>query len=96
MPVEEYEVVVNVSDEIAGDDVPSLIAESSRYLAYADQTDTFGYGGRVYEAVVYNGDETEYQVGLKFTAPIASDEDRERFLDEMDMLAHVNEIVRLK
>lgn len=93
MPVKAFEVIVGVSNEVASRQ-NEAIAEASRYLAYADQTDTFGYGGRVFEIDVYDGEgrEMDWGVGIQFTAPIATPEDEERFLSEMEQLAHVESV----
>lgn len=94
----DFEAIVGVSAEVAGDE-QTAIAEASRYLAYGDQTDTFGYGGRVFEVDVYGGlssGANDWGVGLKFSAPIGSDNDLKAFMDEMAMLAHVESVERLK
>lgn len=101
---EAFEVIVSVSSDVAeSEDV--AIAEASRYLAYADQTDTFGGTGRVFETHVYGGptlgegrsvppehqrdfERNDWGISLHFTAGVANDKERERFFDELDMLAH--------
>lgn len=99
MPEVDFEVIVGVSSEVAQDE-QTAIAEASRYLAYADQTDTFGYNGRVFAVDVYGGKNYEdevldYGVGLSFSTVIVDDDDLKSFMDEMAMLAHVETVERL-
>lgn len=90
MPTVAYEVIIGISNEVAHRQ-NEAIAEASRYLAYADQSDTFGYNGRVFEVNVYGGEgrEMDWGIGLKFTAPVGLLPDKARFEAELDQLAHV-------
>lgn len=88
MPTEEYEVIVSVSEDVTDRDI--VIANASQYLAYADQTDTFGYSGSIVDV-----DVRDSAVALKFLAIIENDGARERFLSEMEQLARVTESTQL-
>jgi hypothetical protein len=108
MPKEAFEVIVgqsgNKSEQVA-------IASAAQYLAYADQTDTFGYSGDVFDVNVYDGptsgadtessgepetaSEFDYGIGLCFAATIENDDALKRFMDEMTQLAHVESVGRV-
>lgn len=91
MPTEAFEVIVSVNSEISDEDV--AIAEAAKYLAYADQTDTFGYSGNVVSVTVYGDD--DLSVGLQFVTTIINEQDRGAFLDEMESLAWVETVEEL-
>jgi len=91
--IREYEVTVSVAhaDDNVMKQEHAIIAEAARYLAYADQTDTFGYGAEVTHADVLEydtGDDTDH-VYIRFRAPIPGVDLIERFNDELRQLAHV-------
>jgi len=93
MPTQGFEVIVSQDGEQLED---TAVANASKYLAYADQTDTFGYSGDVFETNVYGGDEgQDYGIGLCFAAPIANDAALKLFMDEMTQLAHVESVERV-
>lgn len=92
MPREAFEVIVGVSGE-AGSELVAAVA-AGRYLAYADQTDTFGYLSEIVHVSVtgpsdHSADAGDYGVLIQFTAPIENDEARERFFYELDQLSRV-------
>lgn len=93
MPTEAFEVIVSQSGEMNQN---VAIANAAKYLAYADQTDTFGYGGDVFDVNMYGGSETQdYGIGLCFMASVENDDALKRFMDEMTTLAHVESVERL-
>lgn len=94
MPTEAFEVIVSQSGEMNQN---VAIANAAKYLAYADQTDTFGYSGDVFDVNMYGGptQEQDYGIGLCFMAPVPSDDDLKAFMDEMTTLAHVESVERL-
>ena len=75
----------------------SIIANAARYLAYADQTDTFGYHGNVTHVHVmgYTNDDGSKNVYMRFRVPIPGPDYMEEFEDELDALAHVRAYVML-
>jgi hypothetical protein len=87
MTVKAYEVIVSVDSNVSEKEV--AIAHASQYLAYADQTDTFGYSGDVFDTHVYGG---SLAVGLQFSAPFENDDAVKRFMDEMTTLARVESV----
>lgn len=93
MPKEAFEVIVgqpgDKSEQVA-------IAAASQYLAYCDQTDSFGYHGDVFDVNVYDGDEgRDYGIGLCFATVVENDDDLKRFMDEMATLAKVESVERV-
>lgn len=95
-----YEVVVEVSDDST--DKHRAIAEASRYLAYADQSDTFNpmdsdlYGVDVNGGTVDGSAEYDWRIGLTFAATLPSDDDVKRFMDEMASLSRVKTVEELR
>jgi hypothetical protein len=93
MPVESFEVIVSQSGE---KNESVAIAAASQYLAYCDQTGTFGYRGDVFDVNVYGGDGgQDYGIALFFTAPVENDDQLKRFMDEMVRLSHVESVERV-
>lgn len=93
MPVEAFEVIVS---QDGSQSEKNAVANASKYLAYADQTDTFGYHGDVFDVNVYDGDGgRDYGIGLCFAAPINGDDHLKGFMSEMVTLAHVESVERV-
>ena len=90
MPLEGFEVIVGVAEGIADSTV--AIAHASQYLAYADRTDTYGYHGDTFDVNVYG---EGHAIGLCFAAPLPSDDDLKRFMDEMAQLSKVESVERV-
>jgi hypothetical protein len=107
MPMVEFEIIVGVSSERAFSE-ELAIAEASRYLAYSDQTDTFGHRASIFQVNTYDGpssgadadasgkpeaaSELDWGIGLHFDAPITSDDQLKSFMDELASLAHVESV----
>ncbi len=92
MPTEAFEVIVSQPGEMSED---VAVASAAKYLAYCDQTDTYGYHGDTFDVNVYGGGETQdYGIGLCFAAPLPHDGELERFMDEMEMLSRVESTTR--
>lgn len=90
MTLRSFEVIVGVSDTKV-DSRDAAIAEAARYLAYADQTDVVGIGS-IYDTVVYGVPPGSWGIGLHITGTIVDEKDEERFLQEMENLAHVEAV----
>lgn len=101
MPVKAFEVIVSrdgqMSEQVA-------IASASKYLAFADASDTYGYLGDVIDVNVYGGhnegsaptdtgplnsDERDYGIGLVFAVVITSEQEMDRFTTQLEDLAYV-------
>lgn len=101
MPVKAFEVIVSrngqMSEQVA-------IASASKYLSYADTSDTYGYLGDIIEINVYGGhnegsglsdtgplnsDERDYGIGLVFAVVITSEQEMDRFTRQLEDLAYV-------
>ena len=93
MPLEGFEVIVGVAEGIADSKV--AIAHASQYLAYADRTDTYGYHGDTFDVNVYGRGTGPFGIGLCFAAPLPSDDDLKRFMDEMAQLSKVESVERI-
>lgn len=89
MPVATFKVTVESS--VAGEQ--NAIAEASRYLAYADQSDLFGYHGSVDNVAATMQKSGTWIVAIEFTATVAAESDVEQFLDECNLLARVENAV---
>lgn len=92
----QYGLTVSVpSDEEASLQSNSVIANAAKYLAYADQTDTFGYHGNVVHAdkMKTMNDDGSSNVYMRILVPIPGDDYRKEFEDELDGLAHVRSYV---
>jgi len=89
----EYDITVSVPHEDDGTlkQEHSIIAEASKYLAYADQTDTFGYSAAVTHANVltYKTDDDTDHVYMRFLVPLPGIDSIEEFNEELERLAHV-------
>ena len=94
MPTEAFEVIVSQSGEMNQN---VAVANASKYLAYADRTDTFGYDGDVFDVNMYGGptQEQDYGIGLCFAATIVNDDELKAFMDEMTQLAKVESVERV-
>lgn len=84
MPVRQFEVVVSTD----GSNEWKSVAQASQYLAYADQTDTFGYLADII-GVDYSAEQET--VSLEFEAPHPSEDEMHQFMDEMVALSRVEE-----
>jgi len=101
MPVKAFEVIVSrngqMSEQVA-------IASASKYLSYADTSDTYGYLGDIIEINVYGGHsggsdstdtgplnsvEQDYGIGLVFAVVITSEQEMDRFTRQLEDLAYV-------
>ena len=94
----EYEMTVSVPAPDEGTmQNDSIIANAAKYLAYADQTDTFGYHGYVTHAHVmgYTNDDESANVYMRIRVPIPGPDYMQEFEDELDALAHVRAYVML-
>jgi hypothetical protein len=92
----QYGLTVSVpSDEGESLQSNSVIANAAKYLAYADQTDTFGYHGNVVHAhkMKTMNDDGSSNVYMRILVPIPGDDYRQEFEDELDRLAHVRSYV---
>lgn len=85
-----YEVTVGVPTN-PNDEVLAAAA-ASRWLAYADQTDTFGYLADIKDVEPYTNDVEVCAVAITFTAPFPSDDDVKAFMDEMAHLSRVETV----
>jgi len=91
--VQAFEVIVSQNGEQSES---NAVANASKYLAYGDQTDTFGLWGDVFDVNVYGGEDGEdYGIGLCFAAPIVNDSELKSFMDEMVVLAKVESVERV-
>jgi len=87
MPRESFEVIVGVSSDSCRKE-NNAIAEASRYLAYADQTDSYGYDA--------DSDETlDWGIGIHFETVIENEKHLRAFLNEMSQLAKVESVERV-
>jgi hypothetical protein len=94
MPTAKFAVEVSVRDTVGDSNSPSkCTADASKYLAYADQTDTFGYHGAIESVTCTKKHRNAYgSVLITFSAPVAQEEDIECFLDECETLARVETV----
>jgi hypothetical protein len=86
MPTVAYEVIVsqsgNQSENVA-------VANASKWLAYADTTNTIGYAN-IFDVNVYGGESSQdYGIGLCIATPIGSLSDKARFEREVENLSKV-------
>lgn len=88
---ETYEIMVEVLDCI---DKETAIATASAYLAYGDQTETFGYAPTIDSVRVHSDGDGPTAVTITTTLTIASDTDRKRFMDELARLSKVVSVER--
>jgi len=101
MPVKAFEVIVSrdgqMSEQVA-------IASASKYLSYADASDTYGYLGDIIDINVYGGHSDgsglsdtgplnsvgrDYGIGLVFAVVITSEQEMDRFTRQLEDLAYV-------
>lgn len=82
MPRKTFEADVRVDDPV---DAQLAIAAASRYLTYADQTDTFGYHGEVKDVLTTLEDEG-WTIRFTFEVMLGP-KDEERFRNEVDRLS---------
>jgi hypothetical protein len=86
MPTVAYEVIVSQS---ANQSKNNAVANAAKYLSYADQTDTVGYHGDVFDVNVYGRGEFDWGVGICVAFPVASPQDKAEFESEMELIAKV-------
>jgi hypothetical protein len=93
-----FAVTVSVNDEIGDLNERGLVvADASAYLAYADRTDTFGYLGTLEGVTCHRKHNHAYEAAtLTFKAPVPSDDDLKRFMDEMAELSRVMSVERVQ
>lgn len=84
MPTATFKTTVSVSGESKGPGQVA-VANCASYLAYADQTDTFGYHGKVYDLVM----PTPMTVKIWWEAPVANRDEIQKVADEMSRLSRV-------
>lgn len=86
MPTARFSVTVT-SQEFTSNEA---LADVGRYLAYADQTDLFGYHGSIdnTSAELHDG---IWHIDITFSAPVAREEDIQLFLRECETLARVED-----
>jgi hypothetical protein len=91
MPTAKFVVKVSVRERIGDSNSTAMCAaDASKYLAYADQTDLFGYHGAVENVTCNKKHRNAYgSVLITFKAPIAQESDIRNFLDECEKLARV-------
>lgn len=82
MRTAKFTTVVKSRDE--DNTAPTAIANCSAYLAYADQTDTFGYYGVVDSVSMENGN-----VVFKWQAPVSREHQLNQVEEEMNILSRV-------
>lgn len=78
---------VRLTDPEERSDFALMAADAAQYLAYADQTDTFGYRASLNDVSPYEGD-----IMLTFEAPITSDVEKRKFVNEMERLSRVQHV----
>lgn len=88
MPMETFKIAV--VNKRQGEPENIVVADAMQYLAYADQTDTVGYHGRV-----DNVDVDLARVRFTISEPIPSDDELKRFMDEMATLSRVERVERV-
>lgn len=99
MPVEKFNVIIT---QAGSQTENKAVANASKYLAYADQTDTFGYSGDIIDINVYGGDYPigngsvqDFKIEICFAATIINDNDLKKFMDEMVTLSKVESVERV-
>lgn len=88
--MKQITAVVEVLDCV---DEQTAIATASAYLAYADQTDTFGYNPTIHQTRVFQDGDGPVAVEFTFDANLPSDDDVKRFMDEM---AHLSKVMSVE
>jgi hypothetical protein len=91
MPTAKFVVEISVREEVGeSNERGQCTADASKYLAYADRTDLFGYHGAVENVTCNRKHNYAYDsVSIEFAAPVAQESDISDFLDECDTLARV-------
>jgi hypothetical protein len=75
----------------------AAVASASSYLAYADQSDTFGYNPTLLDLTYWERPDETGVVDITFKTPfLPSEEDRQRFKNEMDRLSRVLTLERVR
>ena len=82
MPLARFTTTVIAQDDDGT--AEQHIANCAKYLAYADQTDTFGYHGHVRQTT-YQGD----SVRFRWKAPVVSNKELNKIREEMERLSRV-------
>lgn len=86
MPTVVYDVTVKSTQSASN----AALAESGQYLAYADQTDSFGYHGDLIDTAVRLHDR-EWYVTLTFETVVSSTEGKAAFEQELKNLSRVED-----
>jgi hypothetical protein len=99
MPLRKFEASVKVRDgHVTNTDRDTVVAEASRYLAYGDQSDVFGYNGAIEEVTVFEPiDSTgEQTVAITFQAMVPyGGEAMHKMTQQMDQLSRVQSFIEL-
>lgn len=84
MPAQAYTVTVRTR----ADGSNEALAEAGQYLAYADQTDSFGYLGKILdtESRLEDG---QWYIAITFETIISSVEEKAAFKRELETLSRV-------
>lgn len=82
MPVANFKTELTAKES---DNRTMAVANAARYLAYSDQTDSFGYHGNIHD-ISYDGD----VVTLWWESVVVSPEELEAVNEEMKILTRVN------
>lgn len=93
MPQQRFEVVVVAREN--PDSKEMAIANCSKYLAYGDQTDTFGYHAAIRSVDIEPKPslvDAAERVVFTFDAPITNDSELKAFMDEMASLPRVESV----
>lgn len=86
MPTAEFKTAASCPSVPSRESAEVVVAEVSSYLSYCDQSDTFGYHGRVTEVEVAPSNDS---VVFYWSAPVASEQDIQQVNDEIEQLSHV-------
>lgn len=91
MPTARFVVEVSVSDRVGDTNSTSMVAaDAAKYLAYADQTDLFGYHASIEDVTCNKRYRNAYgSAFVEFAIPVAHKSDIEMFLSECERLARV-------
>jgi len=84
MPLARFTTTIVTQGDDDSAEPQKHIANCAKHLAYADQTDTFGYHGHVWHTN-YQGD----SVRFRWKAPVVSDQELEALAEEMENLSRV-------
>lgn len=91
MPREMFSIVVGT---LAKADEQVAIADASAYLAFADQTDTFGYSPDIKTVKVYRDEDGPIAVDIRVSLAVENDAHLKRFVDQMTHLSRVRSLER--